>query len=76
LRGAVGARHGLTSIDPLAGDRIITRVHADAERVAAPFDPPPLAARAVLTKHVAQATRTQSRTKDEILDLRRKVYAA
>ena len=35
MGGAVGARHGLAAIHPLAGDRIITGVHADAERVAA-----------------------------------------
>jgi len=39
-RRARCARDGLAAIDPLAGDRVVTGVHPDAQRVATPLDRP------------------------------------
>jgi hypothetical protein len=57
------------AVHAAAGDGVVARVHAHAQRVATFIDPTPLAALGVLTSHVPEATRTQVRTRELKVDL-------
>lgn len=72
LGSSVRAPHGLVAVHASADDRIVAGVDPHAQRVATLLDLAPLADLGVLTRHVPEATRTQTRARGAKLVVRAK----